>query len=202
MKAYNDHGISISIHAPPRGATAPGTAPPEKRTPISIHAPPRGATAEWQYVLPVWNFNSRPSARGDRVLLPSPFPSSYFNSRPSARGDQAQHIMVVNFDLFQFTPLREGRRGKRTERGRRQNISIHAPPRGATVLDEAKRQGFPISIHAPPRGATRGKKPDWACDANFNSRPSARGDQTKRCIHELRQISIHAPPRGATQGVC
>ena len=180
MKAYNDHGISISIHAPPRGATAPGTAPPEKRTPISIHAPPRGATAEWQYVLPVWNFNSR----------------------PSARGDQAQHIMVVNFDLFQFTPLREGRRGKRTERGRRQNISIHAPPRGATVLDEAKRQGFPISIHAPPRGATRGKKPDWACDANFNSRPSARGDQTKRCIHELRQISIHAPPRGATQGVC
>ena len=36
--------------------------------------------------------------------------------------------------LFQFTPLREGRRGGRRRRSCPRPISIHAPPRGATVL--------------------------------------------------------------------
>ena len=35
-----------------------------------------------------------------------------------------------------------------------QNISIHAPPRGATALPGAGNQARHISIHAPPRGAT------------------------------------------------
>ena len=33
---------------------------------------------------------------------------------------------------FQFTPLREGRRGGREAAGTVHHISIHAPPRGAT----------------------------------------------------------------------
>ena len=55
-----------------------------------------------------FNFNSRPSARGD-------FPSSLimgiihdFNSRPSARGDRLRKLYIYA-NLFQFTPLREGR---------------------------------------------------------------------------------------------
>ena len=56
--------------------------------------------------------------------------------------------------IFQFTPLREGRRpwswfticAK---------ISIHAPPRGATGDDGKQIAVVDISIHAPPRGATR-----------------------------------------------
>ena len=43
--------------------------------------------AEWQYVLPVWNFNSRPSARGDAMRF----------------------VALVGTRRFQFTPLREGR---------------------------------------------------------------------------------------------
>ena len=79
--------VSISIHAPPRGATSYNKniiviphisihAPPRGATAvwvdkglfndISIHAPPRGATAGGAAQAPQQvNFNSRPSARGD-----------------------------------------------------------------------------------------------------------------------------------------
>ena len=145
---------------------------------ISIHAPPRGATSTlWRGRFPTAHFNSRPSARGD---LFSPFSRnqfSYFNSRPSARGDQNRFIQKAIFKhfnsrpsargdrfcetrneakrRFQFTPLREGRR------------KLHLTD---CVLDE-------ISIHAPPRGATRLRRRTKR-RRNFNSRPSARGDET------------------------
>ena len=57
---------SISIHAPPRGAT---NQPPRvtRIGIISIHAPPRGATDRAAADMPdKLHFNSRPSARGDR----------------------------------------------------------------------------------------------------------------------------------------
>ena len=41
---------------------------------------------------------------------------------------------------------------------------------------------------------------DNVCPANFNSRPSARGDGTRRTSPGTADISIHAPPRGATHG--
>ncbi len=55
---------------------------------ISIHAPPRGATARRRRKSQKW---------------------TYFNSRPSARGDGKTAEEVAEMDLFQFTPLREGR---------------------------------------------------------------------------------------------
>ena len=100
------------------------------------------------------NFNSRPSARGDAGRECRCTASIlYFNSRPSARGDQADDM-----------------------RARLYAISIHAPPRGATLL------------HRSPS----------FLPGNFNSRPSARGDGAGKVIGECRIISIHAPPRGAT----
>ena len=83
---------------------------------ISIHAPPRGAT-------------SQPSCEY------SPFQD--FNSRPSARGD-ASFFAALRAYLFQFTPLREGRR-RRAVFPRAEGISIHAPPRGATLKLWTKR---------------------------------------------------------------
>ena len=102
------------------------------------------------------------------------------------------------FFTFQFTPLREGRRG----------------------MERQQRQRWLISIHAPPRGATGTRRICGIRSANFNSRPSARGDQAQRQGLRLRRyfnsrpsargdlfltsnlqgvvISIHAPPRGAT----
>ena len=123
------------------------------------------------------------------------------------------------WELFQFTPLREGRLST-SARAIWRSISIHAPPRGATTggfvtdddgtfqftpLREGRRKTsvfvvvlIHISIHAPPRGAT------FLLDLKayrlpyFNSRPSARGDRFPRTHGERHEISIHAPPRGAT----
>ena len=100
-------------------------------------------------------------------------------------------------------------------------ISIHAPPRGATCTVWIQRILSAISIHAPPRGATYAVYYVCILPNYFNSRPSARGDDSymgavcaKRGfqftpLREGRQrlrfpqrngrtISIHAPPRGAT----
>ena len=121
---------SISIHAPPRGATV-YSLPVRCALPISIHAPPRGATA-WSCLV---------------------CHHCYFNSHPSARGDTKRSLRVCVLLIFQFTPLREGRRYA---------YRIFQP--------------VSISIHAPPRGAT-GRRIRWLRPlANFNSRPSARGD--------------------------
>ena len=121
---------------------------------ISIHAPPRGATDTWskRANTPRY-FNSRPSARGDwSMSYTTATPTKYFNSRPSARGDVISRISTF---------------GK--------IISIHAPPRGATLL-------MVLVV----------------CIGYFNSRPSARGDAQAANQPRPHQISIHAPPRGAT----
>ena len=76
-------------------------------------------------------------------------------------------------------------------------ISIHAPPRGATKAVRKEMKALIISIHAPPRGATyadalmafdiefqftplregrRNSHCRCAGGSDFNSRPSARGD--------------------------
>ena len=100
----------------------------------------------------------------------------HFNSRPSARGDSKVTALYNKREVFQFTPLREGR-PCRTRHPRLVSISIHAPPRGATdrpcrlahallfqftPLREGRRNTIQsgvrdilISIHAPPRGATQ-----------------------------------------------
>ena len=97
-------------------------------------------------------FNSRPSARGDGTSIGAEKRWIYFNSRPSARGDPSQW-RPSSPAAFQFTPLREGRLDEGRTRERRK-ISIHAPPRGATLYTRAVCLCLDISIHAPPRGAT------------------------------------------------
>ena len=99
------------------------------------------------------NFNSRPSARGDNRLGKRGFFRAYFNSRPSARGDIQSFGRCTSGHLFQFTPLREGRRPFVLCPSVDLLISIHAPPRGATS---------PLQLAST--------------SYDFNSRPSARGD--------------------------
>ena len=105
--------------------------------------------------------------------------------------------------LFQFTPLREGRRplssrgfiniyfnSRPSARGDETGIhmrdcariSIHAPPRGATIAWVNGGFSGLISIHAPPRGATSFRALSQRGLAYFNSRPSARGDPTSRLL--------------------
>ena len=184
---------------------------------ISIHAPPRGATARLSEIVHLSErFQFTPLREGRRAVRAASKAagefqftplregrltrsagmrlSSYFNSRPSARGD---------FGAF----------GGQADRA----ISIHAPPRGATRLPPEPMEATPaISIHAPPRGATRGRKkdqknlekfqftplregrlPEWLPlppAAHFNSRPSARGD-AKICLERNARTFQFTPLR-------
>ena len=101
---------------------------------ISIHAPPRGATTTKRYFPQDKIFQFTPLREGrlrrQRKRRPAEW---YFNSRPSARGD-ATITDAATGQLFQFTPLREGRRYVMVSQWV-ENISIHAPPRGATAKD-------------------------------------------------------------------
>ena len=121
----------ISIHAPPRGATQK-ISTGKMELEISIHAPPRGATT---LVLVL--------CRYERA----------FQFTPLREGRQAATSMQQHLMLFQFTPLREGRR-----------------------INPAFNWSWNISIHAPPRGATHLVSSLSAHRFDFNSRPSARGD--------------------------
>ena len=100
---------------------------------------------------------------------------SDFNSRPSARGDLIPYL-YEELDI---------------------DISIHAPPRGATQMPTIRLpihlfQFTPLREGRPPRSAISRRT------RYFNSRPSARGDCRVACTPPADRISIHAPPRGAT----
>ena len=190
----------ISIHAPPRGATIPppvvyrwikyfNSRPsargdgfsfsfPSLRQHFNSRPSARGDSERRKRNERVCNFNSRPSARGDRADLRSnQRGDGDFNSRPSARGDRIERTALLLPGRFQFTPLREGR-----------------PP-----SPQVYAGGAEISIHAPPRGATGRKEQGRRCRTHFNSRPSARGDLHFLMLgRRASRISIHAPPRGAT----
>ena len=169
------------------------------RESISIHAPPRGAT-HWKPFL--WQstryFNSRPSARGDEITESVSVALSHFNSRPSARGDVIPSCFATSACIsihapprgatflqplrdgkpneFQFTPLREGR-------------PQHSSFWGSTLLFQFTplREGRPS-----PRWR---EKPRW----KFQFTPLREGRPPPRACHAARHtISIHAPPRGAT----
>ena len=123
----------------------------------------------------------------------------YFNSRPSARGDAISLLNNVLSDKFQFTPLREGRLLSWSLDSNSSNFNSRPSARGDDVLLRNATEIIRISIHAPPRGATkisrenmvyplfqftplREGRPDLAhsgfIGCYFNSRPSARGDQS------------------------
>ena len=96
----------------PRGARRPRAAEGRDDQVVSIHAPARGATAADKKFCPIFQcFNSR--AR---------------EGRDAGRGANSEQTYRFN------SRAREGRDMLRLfERGRREEVSIHAPARGATI---------------------------------------------------------------------
>ena len=76
-----------------------------------------------------------------------------FQFTPLREGRQAARPGTADDTRFQFTPLREGRPATEAKL-QPWLISIHAPPRGATISGTSGERFYTISIHAPPRGAT------------------------------------------------
>ena len=108
-----------------------------------------------------------------------------------------------------------------SRRNQGNQISIHAPARGASKSHGQHSQLIYISIHAPARGASVGANSPSSLASNFNSRPCERGfgisEITGLILYlfqftPLREglrylqasvrtgygISIHAPARGAS----
>ena len=145
--------VDISIHAPPRGATR-GIGDINTTCNISIHAPPRGAThPRGVYVLGI-GISIHAPPRGATPAARRTRRSMYFNSRPSARGDSVKRIRREYLGTFQFTPLREGRRSSSSSKRRFKAFQFTPLREGRLTSDFANIERKIISIHAPPRGAT------------------------------------------------
>ena len=199
-----DSGTSddISIHAPPRGATLRSGAVVDVQqfqfTPLR-----EGRLAGQTLSESHKNFNSRPSARGDTGKQRRARAATTFQFTPLREGRLCARRKARNSSIFQFTPLREGRPRWEARWESHRHISIHAPPRGATgplpadslilsfqftPLREGRRQRPPRPALAIPFQFTplrEGRHPGGAsrhAQANFNSRPSARGDGKRYAI--------------------
>ena len=168
---------------------------------ISIHAPPRGATLLRELGRDAGDFNSRPSARGDTPGT-SALSRRTISIHAPPRGATHKPDRATGASRFQFTPLREGRRATRSIWANLPNFNSRPSARGDFHLHLLAALQI-ISIHAPPRGATSGYyvlgivnkfqftplregRPNYMAGlaerANFNSRPSARGDaRSWRC---------------------
>ncbi len=121
----------VSIHAPARGATH-RTRGGSGLLQVSIHAPARGATSAGDELTLAWLFQStRP--RGARL-----------------------YSVVPDGTLVSFQSTRpRGARPRRPAHGAGdEDVSIHAPARGATACWDAYERQTIVSIHAPVRGAT------------------------------------------------
>ena len=146
-----------------------------------------------------------------------------FNPRPRAGGDAAHRLHRRVCRLFQSTPPRGGRLDVRCDmtagyssfnpRPRAggdaiaglqticvDDVSIHAPARGATYARRAARLHRLRFQSTPPRGGRHADAVSIARQATgFNPRPRAGGDVGMPSVHaSLMYVSIHAPARGAT----
>ena len=123
--------------------------------------------------------------------------------------------------VFQSTLPRGERHRRATQNVPPQEISIHAPARGATICLIDSQLKEMISIHAPARGATSSSSYCKQSSSNFNprsregsdfhwtpfassisyfnprSREGSDGNHNENSDSAV-QISIHAPARGAT----
>ena len=123
---------------------------------ISIHAPPRGATRRPSSRRWCWmHFNSRPSARGDDIGAPTWYNANRISIHAPPRGATVLFGTMIGLGVFQFTPLREGRRHWCPNVVQCQSYFNSRPSaRGDGAFRHDDWFGS-ISIHAPPRGATQ-----------------------------------------------
>ena len=102
---------------------------------ISIHAPPRGATRDVQRVVGEVSISIHAPPRGATSLFSPVGMMRVFQFTPLREGRRAYRALQRPRRPFQFTPLREGRLCIFVMNSCVTGISIHAPPRGATAKD-------------------------------------------------------------------
>ena len=121
------------------------------------------------------HFNPRAHTGRDFSRSGTAYDWTYFNPRAHTGRDYMGRVAVAEKKISIHAPTRGATLIQWLDR-RDALISIHAPTRGATAQDGHRETNVRISIHAPTRGATR---------------------HAERCAAQS-IISIHAPTRGAT----
>ena len=174
-KWRDSNAAGISIHAPPRGATCTA-ALRWLRSTIPIHAPPRGATPPVpRHRRPPHHFNSRPSARGDRMSSAASLAWCYFNSRPSARGDCLCCTHIRHCSNFNSRPSARGDAMSALPLQIGKHFNSRPSARGDPWGSVAHAPCASISIHAPPRGATRCRRERGFRQRGFQFTPLREG---------------------------
>ena len=161
--------------------------------------PLREGRREWRYSHGACDdFNSRPSARGDGQVSVTNLSPNHFNSRPSARGDLMRVMTLAIFLHFNSRPSARGDARLVEKRIHEGQISIHAPPRGAT-LDGVHRVLILLFQFTPLREGRPAPPPNRRSAAYFNSRPSARGDVVL-CRYEFAPDNFNSRPSARGDG--
>ena len=128
------------------------------------------------------------------------------------------HVTQIVARTFQSTPPRGGRPAMQSLSSR-SSVSIHAPARGATIAEDARRPsagfnprpraggdarrggehgGQAVFQSTPPRGGRRLMPWHDSGASGFQSTPP-RGGRRRACVmRAVCGVSIHAPARGAT----
>ncbi len=87
------------------------------------------------------HFNPRPRAGSDLWRAFRSFAPNHFNPRPRAGSDGYTQPIVTIYDEFQSTPPSGERPEPDYWNFLKENISIHAPERGATQIGQGLRTG-------------------------------------------------------------
>ena len=192
----NTEGIFISIHAPPRGATC--EAAPQHRYLFLFQFTPlrEGRRHEGIHEREPSHFNSRPSARGDNMDSGWDF-TALISIHAPPRGATSARIAIYCRDIFQFTPLREGRLLRLGMNGDEFKFQF-TPLREGRLPPLVRPCGITNFNSRPSARGDGGIRAPRPGRLHFNSRPSARGDCADVRDGAVTDISIHAPPRGAT----
>ena len=142
---------------------------------ISIHAPPRGATGKVRVIAtPHIHFNSRPSARGDHAQ-PCMEGLFFISIHAPPRGATFQRCSVGDEWKISIHAPPRGATGINTP----DDITKHFNSRPSARGDEVNIYGAVYHRHFNSRPSARGDYAVASLDAvtqHFNSRPSARGD--------------------------
>ena len=122
---------------------------------ISIHAPARGATVFRQCPIYFSIFQSTLPQGERRACRASCRYMDCISIHAPARGATSRYFCAsFSKSISIHAPARGATRVFRDEVGRQITISIHAPARGATYGGPNRIHRIRISIHAPARGAT------------------------------------------------
>ena len=188
---------------------------------ISIHAPVKRATGCFERSgCHAGNFNPRSREGSDLIGFPIWISAIYFNPRSREGSDCSLCLSCFRFQStlprrerpekpksviymreFQSTLPQRERHVFRTESDSRQDISIHAPAKGATGRS---RVGAAAPRYFNPRSREGSDHTQRECHTwqpcHFNPR-SREGSDVLRVSSVIRvnTISIHAPVKGATQ---